>query len=73
VVEFDRFHAKQTAPVRLIPETVLKGALRVLLAEVDVDRFTIAGLNKRAQAHSWDLNPCERCHFVATSRRFTAP
>jgi hypothetical protein len=37
--------------VRLIPETVLERTLRVLLAEVDVDRFGIAGLDKRLQAH----------------------
>jgi hypothetical protein len=38
-------NAQQPAPSRLIPETVLERTLRVLLADVDVDRFGIAGLD----------------------------
>jgi len=49
--ELDRFNTQQSAPLGLIPETVLKRPLRVLFAEVDVDRFRIAVLDKRVQAH----------------------
>ena len=47
--ELDFLDAQQRA-TRLVTETVLKGALRVPLAQVDVDRFGIASLDKRGEA-----------------------
>jgi hypothetical protein len=43
--KFDLLDAEQPAPAPLIPETVLEGALRVLFAELDVNRLWIAGLH----------------------------
>jgi hypothetical protein len=49
--ELDRLDAQHPAPTRLIPEAILERLLGVLIAEVDVDRFGIAGLNERVKAH----------------------
>jgi hypothetical protein len=49
--ELDGLDTQQPTPLRLIPETVLQRPLRILLAQVHVDRFGIAGLDKRVQAH----------------------
>jgi hypothetical protein len=43
--QFDRLDTQPTIPLRLIPKTLLRSPLCVLLAEVDVDRFGIAGLD----------------------------
>jgi hypothetical protein len=40
--------------VRLISEAILKRASRVLLAEVNVDRFGIAGRNERYRRITWN-------------------
>jgi hypothetical protein len=37
--------------LRFIPQTVLERALSVVLAEVDVDRLGIIGLDERVQTH----------------------
>ena len=51
VVEIDIGHLEPPAPLGLAPQTVLGRPLRVLLTEVDVDRFAVASLDKRVQAH----------------------
>jgi hypothetical protein len=38
--------------VGFVPRAILERPPRVLLTEVDVDRFGIAGLDKRVQAHA---------------------
>ena len=50
----DRLDTQQAAPLRLVAEAVLECALRVLLAEVHVDCFGIAGLDQCVQAHRDD-------------------
>jgi hypothetical protein len=43
--------SKETLPLRFIPQTVLERPLCVVLAEVDVDRLGIIGLDERVQTH----------------------
>src|SRR5205814_184702 len=50
--ELDLLDAQQAMPVGLIVKAVLERVLGVPFAEEDVDRFGIAGLDERVQAHS---------------------
>jgi len=59
VAELDLGHLEAAAPVRLVPEAVLERPLRVLLAEVDVDRLGVAGLDERIQ-HGAEPRTAER-------------
>ena len=49
VVELDLGHLKKSAPLGLVPQTILERPLSVLLTEVYVDRLGFAGL-ERGQA-----------------------
>ena len=49
--ELDLLDAKQPTPLGFIPETVLQRVVRVLLAQVNVDRFGISGFDQRLQPH----------------------
>ena len=55
--ELDLLDTKQSMPVGLVPKAVLKRPLRVLLAQVDVDRFGIAGFDERVKAHEQNAIP----------------
>ncbi len=44
-------HREEAAPLGFIPEAILEGVLRVLLAEVDVDRFGVAGFDEGIETH----------------------
>lgn len=56
---------EQTAPVGFVSEAVLERALGVLLAEEDVDRFRVTGLDERAQAHEENRIRLEaRCEYA---------
>jgi hypothetical protein len=59
VIQFDLLDTKQIAQFRLIPETVLERALRVLLTEVDVEAALARRFRqKRDQVpQPWDWNP----------------
>jgi hypothetical protein len=43
VPQLELFQLEKAARFRLISQTILERALRILLAEVNVDRFGIAG------------------------------
>jgi hypothetical protein len=53
--ELDLIDAQKPSPVRLIPEAVLERALRIVLAEIDVDRFGVAGFDERVETHRRSL------------------
>jgi integrase len=54
VIEFDLGHLEKPTPFGLIPEAVLERPLRVMLTQVHVDRFGIAG--KPIDLHAWRRN-----------------
>jgi hypothetical protein len=52
LVELDLFHLEDPAPLGLVPQTVLKRPLGVLLAEVELYRLRVVKLGERVQAHA---------------------
>jgi len=49
--KLDFLDAQQSTPLRFIAQAVVERPLRILLAQVHVDRFGIASLNECIQAH----------------------
>jgi hypothetical protein len=51
VVELDLGHLEEAAPLGLIPQTILKRTLRVLLSDEELYRFRIVSFCERIQTH----------------------
>ena len=58
--EAHRRDVQESAPFRLVVQTTLKRALRVLLGEEQVDRLRVAGFDERVQAHPWEPRTTEQ-------------
>ena len=51
MVELDRFHAKEAAPLGLVPQTILERPLGFLLSDEELYRFRVVKLGERIQTH----------------------
>jgi hypothetical protein len=51
VVELDFVHLEPSAPLGLVPETILKCAACVLLSDEELYRFRVVKLGERIQTH----------------------
>jgi hypothetical protein len=60
VVELNLFHFETATPLLLVPQTILKRAARLLLANEELYRFRIVKFDERVQAHGQSLIRWER-------------
>jgi hypothetical protein len=51
VVELDLGHLQESAPLGLVPQTILKRTAGVLLTNEELYRFRVVKLGERIQAH----------------------
>jgi hypothetical protein len=67
VVELDLGHLQNAAPLRLVLQTLFKGAARVLLGDEQLDRLRVVRLGERVRAH---VRRLPSRSFGQTSGRF---
>jgi hypothetical protein len=60
VVQLNLFHFEAATPVRLVPQTILKRAARVLLGDEEFYCFRVVKFGERIQAHGQSLIRWER-------------
>jgi hypothetical protein len=67
--ELDFFDAQHPAPLGFVPAAIIERPLGILLAQVHVDRFGIASLDKRVQAHRMEPYSATRGRASQTNWR----